>query len=578
MTTLPVYPPLGYSESGTFADPSYDTGEHMELYVTRSGATAGRTPVMYFHGENDDALSTLVANYRQPFNAIAGQGYPVLVPRLGGTPQWATNDIVGTGGFADHTLTYANSRHGTRADKTGVMGLSMGAFNGLNWAWRNAGKVRSVVLLGPIPDISAFYTANPSYQAGIDADWGSHGAFVAALPTINPIQNLDKIRPFAHRVQIWYAAADQYIDPNQVLAFAELIGAADVRAVPGTHEQLVTGVRADVIGSFTGRQMVDRRHVYVGWDDTDLDRVQQVVLSANANPALRNRSSRHTLEAVGGRRFGFVREAGTDGNERFGQLLTDFEAPDMAVKNLWYNGDGAVAQGLAGLMVGQPGNIMRAHIDPATNQYLIYIAWCNILFGIPWIINRGVWSGTLEIDALTLLGIQNSVIPGLRLSAGGLILASSRTSNVVTLVVHEADLDNHFRSGILDIVMPGAIGSSVSTLTNKVTRVDANHLQYTLAGPDVVSGGPGSWADFATCFPYWADTELAGPTMRGRFYRPGQDPPAWGDPDWTFTWQDTGPWGWPGYGRAGIMNGHIGIFDPGLRAEMTYGALTVDEL
>lgn len=582
--SLPVFPPLGYADAGTFDAPAYAAGEHMEVYVTRPGRSTGKVPVVYFHGENDDALTTITKDYRQPFGAVAGMGFPVLVPRLGATPQWATNDIVGAGGLVDQCISYANGGiYGTRADKVGVMGLSMGAFNALNWAWRNAAKLRSIVLLGPIPDIGVFYTANPSYQAGIDADWGSHGAFLAALPSINPMQNLDKIRPFAHRMQIWYAANDQFIDPNAVLAFAELVGAADVRAVPGTHEQLVTAPRADIIGSFTGKQMVDRRRAYIGWDDTDLNRVRQVGLNLNATPALRNRNSRHTLQAVGGRRLEFVREAGTDGNERWAQLVTDFEAADMSVKNVWFNGDGAVAQGVPGIMVGQHGNPMRAHIDDQAGTFLLYIAWVNILFNIPWVINRGVWSGNLGTPILVQPHTETSTIPGLRLAAGGLILASSRTNNVVTLVVHKDDLDNHFRSGILDIVMAGPLGNFVSTTSNRVVRTDDNHLQYSLAGADVASGGPGSWADFTTCFPYVADTELyttaSGLTaMRGRFYKPSQDPPAWGDPNWTFTWTDTGHDGWPGYGLGGAVISHTGINDPGQRAAQQIGPLILNEL
>lgn len=567
-----IVPPLGATSRSWFADDVGAAGEHLTSYVGRLHRAEGRTPVIYFHTFFGDGLVTLAGTYQRHFDAIAGTSYPVLVPELGGGSQWATPDVVDPGGYVDDALAWAAAGPiitgtglstvaitglGVRADKVAVHGWSMGSLNGLNWSWRNAGKLRAMVLVGPIVDAEKFYDDNPTFQAAIDADWGGHPNFVAALPDIDPMRNLDLIRPFGHRIQLWYAESDEYIDPADVRAFAELVG-AEAHPFPGTHASL-TDAPADRAAVFTLAKIRERASAYVGWDSIDTARFDQVQVTQPASPG--NDNVLETVVGTDGRRGQFRLVSGTEGNERAALLLNDLFAPDMAVRDIWHNGNG-------GPMAGQSGNIMRAVVSGGT--ILMYIAWHDIFFNVPWIINRGVWSAPVGGNTLTQLGVQTAAIPGLRLAAGGDVLASSRASGVVTLTVLAADADRAFRSGIIDVAMAGAIGN----YSGPAVRVDANHLAYNQAGADVTSGGPGSWADFQSCFPYMADTELYGTTMRGRFYVPGSDPPAWGDPDWTFTWTDTGGWGPTGYGRGGVMAGHVGTAGKFLQ----HGPLTIEEL
>lgn len=576
---MSIVPPLLSSRWTRYAADTFAAGEQLALHVTRLGFPQQKVPIVVFHDYLRDAVGDLDNGYEGVMTAHTSTGYPVIEPLLVGTSQWATPDVVGTGGAVDQAIAYANAQVwiATRADKVAILAFGMGTLNALNWAWRNPGKVRSLVLVGPITNAAKFYTDNPGLQAAINADWGSGAAWTAALPTIDPLQNLALIRPFGHRIQLWYGTTDAQIAGADVEAFAELVG-ADANAFTGneTQRHLVPSGPPAV---FTLRKIRERRTAYIGWDHTDLDRIQTRALNLNNVPANRNTNARQTIEAVGGRRFEFTRLSGSDGNERWAHLLTDFEAPDVAVKNIWYNGDGAVAAGVPGIMTGQHGNMMTVHYDEVAGTFLAYVVWVNILFNIPWTINRAVWSGVLGTETLTQLGAQNSIIPGLRLSAGGQVLASSRTAGIVTLVVHEEDLDAHYRSGIIDVdLAPSPLGDFIGTIGSPVRRVDANHLQYSQAGADVVSGGPGTWADFTTCFPYVAETEKQGLSVRGRFYKPDQSPPTWGDPDWSFTWQDTGNWGWPGYGKAGAMIGHTGINDPGKRASQQIGPLSIVEM
>jgi len=563
-----VVPPLGFTRWTRYTGDSFVVGEQLALHVERLQRPQGRLPILFFHDYLHDAVTDLDGAFDGVFSAATSPGYPLLAPSLGGMSQWATPDVVDAGGHVDDALDWAAGQVwiDTRADKVAILAFRDGHLNALNWAWRNPGKVASVALVGPIVDAEAFYDSNPGLQAAINADWGSGAAWTAALPDIDPMQNLDAIRPFGHKIKLWYGDADTQIAAADVQAFAELVGATAVEFTGTQADRHL--VPADQVAVFTLATIRDKDRAYVGWDERDWDRFQSLTLTVPADPTARNVNTRRTVVAPGGRRGEFVRLSGSESNERFMYLLPEVQAPDMSVKNVWHNGDG-------GLLVGQHGNPLRAFVDPDTGAYLAYMAWSNIFFAIPWIINRAVWAGTLgEVGPPALLGLTNSVIPGLRLSAGGQVLASERSGNVVTLTVLQDDADRAYRSALIDIEMAGPLGD----FTGLVARIDANHLQYTQAGADVTSGGPGSWADFASCFPHNADTDIVGDTMRGRFYPIGMDPPPMGDPDWGFTWTDTGGWGHTGYGYGGVLFAHVGINTPGQTARMQLGPLTIDEL
>lgn len=546
---------LGLMSRSYYADPSYaGVGDAHDAYVGRYQRSGGVEPVLYLHGPNVDAASSQTARFQETFNAVAANAYPVLVPDTGSGAQWATTDMVGTSGYIDDVLTWASSNAalGTAnvaAGKVGLYGYLNGALNALNWAWRNPGKVRSIVLLAPIVDPGAFYTANPTWQASIDADWGTHGAFTTALPTIDPMQNLALIEPFAHRILCVYSPDDEYVDPDGVLAFAELVG-AETLEVAGVSA-MVANTAAEAAAMWTLRKMRDRPSVYVAWDESDLANFD-VVPATTPNVVADNVNVFRTTDRYGaGRRGEFVRVSGTEGNERHLLLHNGLSAPDVAVTSTWWNDNG--------LLHGQPGNIMRGHIDADAGTFLVYIAWADIVFRIPWWVNRGKWSGTVDDNDLVLTQVESGVIPGLRLNAGGEVLASKREGNVVTLTVRAADADRNFRTGVLETIVTG-LGGGFDVIG--VQRIDANHLQFANVGADVPSGGPGLWADFGSGYPYNVHTELRGGTMLGVAWPPHMDRPDFGDPDYSWTWTESGSPLWAGYGRPGQMAGHVGIDQP----------------
>lgn len=564
---MSIVPPEGFTSWSRYAPGVPAVADAVSLYTGRLNTPAGRTPVLFMHGAGNTVPDMQGADWQHMFNAYAGNGHPVVAASFGGTSQWATTDTVGTGGFIDAALAYVGTPAGggVRTDKVVAHGISMGSLNALNWGWRNSGKLRAMVLAGPIVNFEKFYNDNPVFQALIDADWGGHPAFLAGLPTSDPWRNIARVRPFGHLVKLWYAENDEFIDPEDVIAYAELIG-AEAEAVDTNHVGLITQTPPDLAVGFALDRLVARQRAYVGWDDTDWGRFDQTVVSYPGVP--HNVTELDTRVAPGGRRGQFI-QTGPQGSERHAYLLREVSAPDLSVSNIWFNND-------AGVMNGQHGNIPKGTV--VGGQYLLYMMWSNILFNIPWWVNAAVWSGTAGADNMVQLGPTGGVIPGLRLDSGGEVLASSRAGGIVTLVAHKADLDRNYRSGIIDVVTAGALGNFTGA---NVARIDDTHLQYPLAGADVTSGGPGSWADFASCFPYRADTQVISGSpavMRGRFYRIGRDIPEWDDPDFTLTWTDSGTWGPQGYGNPGEMFAHVGANTVGQRSFIEVGPISVDEL
>lgn len=565
---MSIIPPMGNTRWTRYTPDTSAVGEHLAMHVGRLHAPFGDIPVLYFHDHLADGTTTLDGAYDGVFSAVTSTSYPLLVPRLGGTSQWATPDVVDASGWVDDGLDWAAQQVwiDTRADKVAIVAFGMGTLNALNWAWRNPGKVLSIVLVGPIVDADAFYADNPSLQATINADWGSGAAWTAALPTIDPMQNLDLVRPFGHKIQLWYGDADTQIDGADVRAFAELVGAEAIEYAGTAATRML--VPSDRVAMFTLATIRDKRRGYVGWDATDWARFQEVPLTLPANPADENTNELRTAVWPGGRRGEFHKIAGSDGNERHAYLLSEVSAVDSMVQNTWYQENG-------GLLVGQQGNIHRALIDEDAGTYLVYMTWSDIFGFTPWKVNMAVWQGTIGGQDLALLGLDNGDIAGLRLSAGGEVLASQRIGGVVTLVVHEADLDRAFTSRTLDVDIAGPLGDH---LVVGATRTDANHITYAQAGVDIPNGGAGSWADFGSTYPFRADTALTGTTMVGRFYPLGMDPPGFDDPDWTFSWEDTGGWGHTGYGTSGFLMAHTGAFDLTRQHFLQVGPVLVDEL
>ena len=131
-----------------------------------------------------------------------------------------------------------------RTDKVFLAAASMGALAVLNWARTHLDQVAAVALCVPAVDLADLHDRTAlGYQAEIEAAYGGHAGYLAALPTHNPTAFAADLASIP--IKIWYSTNDPIIDPAKVQGFAATVGADlivnpdpgghDVTAAPGAH-------------------------------------------------------------------------------------------------------------------------------------------------------------------------------------------------------------------------------------------------------------------------------------------------------------------------------------------------------
>lgn len=558
-----VIPP-NYTIWSSRGTPSYRSGEGHLVFTGRLQNTPGNIPVIFCHGF---ALSIPLlyddlrdAKYVDDFQSVAGGArIPVIASDMGGASTWGIDAVVTSGGAVDDLIAWANNPatapdaivtgapvFGTRTDKVALFGESMGCLNALGWAWRNPSKVAAIVLRAPVVALDAFHDRNSgTFGAIIESAYGGLSAYNAALPTHDPMQNLDLIRPFGHRIQLWAGTDDEFIPPAEVQAFAELVG-AEYNQVPGMHADLVNTTPPDQIGFFFFETIRSKQHTFIQWEPTDWGRFDETLLTT-VTGAPTNTYDYSTIIGERGRRGVQTALTGSQANDRrvFLWPTDEFSAVDMEIYSPWYSGDTAVN--------GQQGHAHRVFLDPVAHTYRICMSWQNVFFGIPWIMNTAVWTGTLGQNDLVLNGMTSATLAGLRLASGGLVLASSRVGGIATYQVSEG---HRVRVGdLIDVT-----GTASLDAVQLVTAISPNSFSFPLAGGDVVSGGDGTYGNQRLGFPYQVRSRVynVAPTvMEVKAWPFGYDEPAYGDPNWSLTWTDPGSFAYHGYGRAGFLGAHL---------------------
>lgn len=578
MTDYPV--PTNYTVWTSRGSPSYRSGEGHLVYAGRLLNTPGRIPVVFCHGfllsiaqMYEPATSIRRKAYLDDFQAIAGGATnPVVAADLAGPSTWGNDSVVATGGAIDDLLAWANNPatapdavvtggpvFGTRTDKVALFAESMGCLNALNWAWRNPGKVAAIVLRAPVVALDAFHDRNSgTFGAIIEAAYGGAPGYEAALATHDPMLNLDLIRPFGHRIQLWAGTSDEFIPPSEAQAFAELVG-AEYHEIPGTHADLVN-TPPDEVGFFFLETIRSKQHTFVQWEPTDWGRLEEVPITiVTGGP---NTYDKSTIIGERGRRGSYAVTSGVDGNDRRVHLFptSEFSAVDMEVYSVWYSGDT--------LMAGQQGHAMRSFIDYDAGTYRIGMVWQNIIFAVPWIINLAVWTGPIggPEGSMTQNGAINGTLEGLRIASGGQVLASSRSGNVATYQVAQPH-----RVLVGDLLYIQDMETPSFDATGFAITTSPTSFSISQAGPDVISGGTGTFGNGSRTFPYQVRSrvyDLSPTIMEVKAWPFGVDEPAYGDPLWSLTWTDPATHAHRGYGQAGILNAHV---HPGTGGRITWG-------
>lgn len=211
----------------------YGTGRTGELISVWTGRSpAGKVPVILCHGFGADATQW----YDRPdqnFGIARACGEADLAafgPDLGlgtnGLYNWGHDDTVATDQAIDDAIVWAAATYGTRTDKVGIYGTSMGG-TCLGWCWRNPGRLTAAAFTIPAVALQGIHDRNPLGLASfIETAYGGLAGLVAAYPTHDPSHpnNTAQLAAIADRIRVWYSSNDTVIAPAEVTAFAMATG------------------------------------------------------------------------------------------------------------------------------------------------------------------------------------------------------------------------------------------------------------------------------------------------------------------------------------------------------------------
>lgn len=183
-------------------------------------------------GGNADSLFTATV-YLSIAQALAEAGYVTLAVDLGGD-LWGNDTSTAAAGRMADGFTYLTSTLGCKSDKCGLLAVSEGASDALNWALANgAGKVAAVAGLIPAVDVQSVYDVNPGLKTSIDTAYGGAAAWTAAQPTHNPAARASSYTGLP--IKLWYSTDDPTVLPATVTTFAAASGAATQSIGAQTH-------------------------------------------------------------------------------------------------------------------------------------------------------------------------------------------------------------------------------------------------------------------------------------------------------------------------------------------------------
>lgn len=214
----------------------YGAGRETEQVTVWHGNHIGGVPLILCHGFAADATQWYDAALGTNFVArnSAAAGVTCVGADLDGLSPWGRDGFIDS---IDDAIAWAASNYGTRTDKIGIYGVSMGGL-ALNWIAANPNKLAAAALTLPVCQLDAIRDRNPGPGIGpaIDAAYGGIGPYEAALlttPSHDPMRNSALLAPVADRIRLWYSSNDTTVLPAEVTAFAAATGitAVDVGAV-----------------------------------------------------------------------------------------------------------------------------------------------------------------------------------------------------------------------------------------------------------------------------------------------------------------------------------------------------------
>jgi len=236
--------------------------------------------------------------------------------------------------------------------------------------------------------------------------------------------------------------------------------------------------------------------------------------------------------------------ASTITNMRHWFVDTSMPATDSEVTTLMWGGTNSVFHVNSELY--QQGTVHRAQQSGAIVTG--FIAWPDVAFGSPQIINIGIWRGT---GAAMTINFVNFEATGLLKKHP--VTNAVRASNVVTLTVplgHNVKVAESIQVDLSDNGFDGGFS---------VTSVTPTTIVYSQTGANA-SGATGTVFSRSQVYPYWLKSRLVDNTLHAKVWRYGEPESDWGDTTraGSFTYSSGTPAGTTGPGYCGIYAGHIG--------------------
>lgn len=223
---MTFFPPL----KTTLSENVIAAGERHNVFVPRFyKPNATITPVIFCHHYSGGSWTAyygwsgptgLDLNYNIALicQALAYTGRPVIATDMGGQFQWPTATVMAR---MDGALAQVASQTGCRSDRALLFAVSMGGAVALNWARRNPSKTAALAAVIPVPNITYFHDNVDANN--IDTSYGSHAAYLAAMPDYDP--NLAAANSWSGiPIKMWTSSNDTTAPPAVTAAFATRIG------------------------------------------------------------------------------------------------------------------------------------------------------------------------------------------------------------------------------------------------------------------------------------------------------------------------------------------------------------------
>lgn len=206
-----------------------DATEAQVLFKPRSyRANQSRLGVVLCSQHGGAPKNFIEPTYRTLPDAIASAGMPVAIPstRIGGVDgvSWGNNQAKQD--IDEMRVLYLQSASvlNCRQDKIGLVGISMGAFQALNWAVYHIPQVAGISLIVPGLALDNAYNRNlfGTARAEIEAAYGGPSPYLGSLYDHSPTYYAEYLTGVP--IRIWYAPDDDVAWAAFVEDFATRVG------------------------------------------------------------------------------------------------------------------------------------------------------------------------------------------------------------------------------------------------------------------------------------------------------------------------------------------------------------------